>query len=254
MLSYKQGDKMKLFDVSGKTILITGASRGIGKTLALGFRDAGAIVYGAGSKLESIQWMEKENIHGVVIDVRSETDAFQTIQMIKTKHGRLDTLINNAGIATNTPASGFKEEEIQNIVQTNYVGVFRSCQAYYKIQKKDGGNIINIASVLGMVGTKLASVYSGTKGAVITLSKALAIEWCNSGYRVNTICPGLIDTDMTDMIKSKEGIMNQVLSGIPMGRLGKPEDILGAAIFLSSDNSAYITGQSIVIDGGLTAQ
>ncbi|MCW7496266.1 SDR family oxidoreductase [Leptospira levettii] len=245
---------MSLFDVKGKTILITGASRGIGKSLALGFRDAGAIVYGAGSKPESIHWMEKEGIHGVVLDVRSEGSAYDVIWQIKAKHGRLDTLINNAGIATNTPASGFKEDELQNIVQTNYVGVFRNCQAYYKHHKKEGGNIINVASVLGMVGSKLASVYSGTKGAVITLSKALAIEWCNNGYRVNVICPGLIDTDMTDMIKDKEFIMKQVLAGIPMGRLGKPEDILGAAIYLASDSSSYMTGQCIVLDGGLTAQ
>jgi 3-oxoacyl-[acyl-carrier protein] reductase len=115
-----------------------------------------------------------------------------------------------------------------------YTGVFRSCQAYYKHHKKDGGNIINVSSVLGMVGSKLASVYSGTKGAVISLSKALAIEWCNSGYRVNVICPGLIDTEMTDMIKNKDYIMNQVLAGIPMGRLGKPEEILGAVQFLVS--------------------
>lgn len=166
---------MSLFDVKGKSILITGASRGIGKTLALGFRDAGAIVYGAGSRPESIEWMAKEGINGVVLDVRNEGAAFDIIGQIKAKHGRLDTLINNAGIATNTPASGFKEEELQNIVQTNYVGVFRNCQAYYKHHKKEGGNIINVASVLGMVGSKLASVYSGTKGAVITLSKALAI-------------------------------------------------------------------------------
>ncbi|MGE8720385.1 SDR family NAD(P)-dependent oxidoreductase [Leptospira terpstrae] len=245
---------MSLFDVNGKTILITGASRGIGKTLALGFRDAGAIVYGAGSRPESIEWMSKEGINGVVLDVRNEGAAFEVIGQIKTKHGRLDTLINNAGIATNTPASGFKEEELQNIVQTNYVGVFRNCQAYYKHHKKEGGNIINVASVLGMVGSKLASVYSGTKGAVITLSKALAIEWCNNGYRVNVICPGLIDTEMTDMIKDKEFIMKQVLAGIPMGRLGKPEEILGAAIYLASDSSSYMTGQCIVLDGGLTAQ
>lgn len=245
---------MSLFDVKGKTILITGASRGIGKTLALGFRDAGAIVYGAGSRPESIEWMSKEGINGVVLDVRNEGAAFEVIGQIKTNHGRLDTLINNAGIATNTPASGFKEEELQNIVQTNYVGVFRNCQAYYKHHKKEGGNIINVASVLGMVGSKLASVYSGTKGAVITLSKALAIEWCNNGYRVNVICPGLIATEMTDMIKDKEFIMKQVLAGIPMGRLGKPEEILGAAIYLASDSSSYMTGQCIVLDGGLTAQ
>lgn len=245
---------MNIFDVSGKTILITGASRGIGKAMALGLRDAGAIVYGAGSRPESIEWMSGENINGVVINVCSETDAYQAISKIREKHGKLNTLINNAGIAANTPASGFKESELQNIIQTNYAGVFRSCQAYYKLHKKDGGNIINVASVLGMVGSKLSSVYSGTKGAVIALSKALAIEWCNSGYRVNVICPGLIDTEMTDMIKNKETILNQVLAGIPMGRLGRPDEILGAVQYLVSDASSYMTGQTIVIDGGLTAQ
>ncbi|TGL63172.1 SDR family oxidoreductase [Leptospira ognonensis] len=245
---------MNIFDIKGKTVLITGASRGIGKNLALGLRDAGAIVYGAGSRPESIEWMSGEGIQGVVLNVKSESDAFQVIGKIRETHGKLNTLINNAGIATNTPASGFKEEELQNIIQTNYTGVFRSCQAYYKHHKKDGGNIINVASVLGLVGSKLASVYSGTKGAVISLSKALAIEWCNSGYRVNVICPGLIDTEMTDMIKNKEYIMNQVLAGIPMGRLGKPEEILGAVQYLVSDASSYMTGQTIVIDGGLTAQ
>ncbi|TGN20335.1 SDR family NAD(P)-dependent oxidoreductase [Leptospira idonii] len=245
---------MNLFDVKGKTVLITGASRGIGKTLALGFRDAGAIVYGAGSRPESVEWMAKEGINGVVIDVRSEKDAYNEIGKIREKHGKLNCLINNAGIATNTPASGFKEDELQNIIQTNYAGVFRNCQAYYKHHKKDGGNIINVASVLGIVGSKLASVYSGTKGAVITLSKALAIEWCNSGYRVNVICPGLIDTDMTEMIKSKDYILSQVVSAIPMGRLGKPEEILGAAIYLASDASSYVTGQEIIVDGGMIAQ
>ncbi|GBF51320.1 short chain dehydrogenase [Leptospira ryugenii] len=245
---------MNLFDVKGKTVLITGASRGIGKSLALGLLEAGAIVYGTGSRPESITWMSQSGISGEVMDVRSETDAFRIIGMIREKHGKLDCLINNAGIATNTPASGFKEVELQDIVQTNYVGVFRTCQAYYKHHKKDGGNIINVSSVLGMIGSKLASVYSGAKGGVIALSKALAIEWCNSGYRVNVICPGLIDTDMTDMIKSKDHIISQVLAGIPMARLGKPEELLGATLFLVSDASSYMTGQTLVIDGGLSAQ
>lgn len=245
---------MNLFDIKNKTVLITGASRGIGKTLSLGFRDAGAIVYGAGSKPESVAWMQSEGIIPVVLDVRKEDGALEIISQIREKHERLDCLINNAGIATNTPASAFKEDELQNIIQTNYTGVFRNCQAYYKLQKKEGGNIINVASVLGMIGTKMASVYSGTKGAVISLTKALAIEWCNSNYRVNAICPGLIDTDMTDMIKKRESVLEQVKSGIPMGRLGNPTEILGAAIYLASDASSYVTGTSLIVDGGMTAQ
>jgi len=245
---------MELFSVKEQVVLITGASRGIGKSLALGFRDAGAIVYGTGSKLESVSWMQGEGIYPLVFDVRSQDQALEIITKIKSTHGKLHCLINNAGIATNTPASQFKEAELQNILQTNYAGVFRSCQAFYKTHKKEGGVIINVASVLGMIGSKLASVYSGTKGAVISLTKALAIEWANSNYRVNAICPGLIDTEMTDMIKKRESALQQVQAFIPLGNLGRPEDILGAAIYLASPASRYVTGTTLVVDGGMTAQ
>lgn len=244
---------MKLFNVTNKSVLITGASRGIGLALAKAFVESGAIVYGAGSRPESVEGLSKLGINPLVIDVRQPGTMEEEIQKIKDKNGKLDCLINNAGIATNTTASHFTEEEMNNIIQINYAGLFRNCQAYYRVHKKMGGNIINIASVLGLVGTKLASVYSGTKGAVISLTKALAYEWCNSSYRINAICPGLIDTDMTDMIKKRESVLNQINSSIPLGRLGRPEEIAGAAIYLASDASSYVTGSIIVIDGGLTA-
>ncbi|MCE9499492.1 MAG: SDR family oxidoreductase [Leptospira sp.] len=240
-----------LFDVSGKTILVTGASRGIGKVFAEGFRDSGAIVYGTGSKQESIEWMNDSGIQGRVADITKPGSMTPIIDEIRSKHGRLDCLINNAGYATNKPASAFKEDEIYKIIDTNFAGVFRACQAYYKAQKKDGGNIINIASVLGLRGYSLSSVYCGTKGAVIQLTKALAAEWIGAGFKVNAICPGFIDTDMTIMLKEKPQILEQLNSSIPLKRMGKPEELLGTAIFLASDASSYIMGQSIVVDGGL---
>lgn len=245
---------MSIVNVKNKIVLITGASRGIGKRLAEGFRDGGAIVHGTGSKLESITWMKEEGISGHAADMRDPLAIGSVIQSIHDTEGRIDVLINNAGVASNTPAGGMKEDEILKIVETNYIGLFRACQAYYKVQKKIGGNIINFASVLGLVGTPLSSVYSGTKGGVIALTKALAIEWVRNGFRVNTICPGLIETDMTTMITDRPAIKEKVQSNIPMGRMGKPEDLLGAAIFLASDASAYVTGQNIIVDGGLTAQ
>ncbi|AVV78220.1 putative 3-oxoacyl-[acyl-carrier-protein] reductase [Leptospira santarosai str. HAI821] len=242
-----------LFNLKDKTVLVTGSTRGIGRHLAEGFKNVGAIVYGTGSSEESIRKFEGSGIKGYAADIRQPDVMMPIIESIVKEHGKLDVLINNAGIASNKPAAFLKEDEIQSIVQTNFTGVFRACAAYYRIHKKKGGNIINIASILGMRGTKFASVYSGTKGAVINMTRALAVEWVGSGYRVNSICPGFIDTDMTEMIKEKPDVLEQMTNSIPMGRLGKPDDLLGASIFFASDASAYVTGQTIVVDGGITA-
>jgi 3-oxoacyl-[acyl-carrier protein] reductase len=242
-----------LFDITNRTVLITGASRGIGKALAEGFKEAGAIVYGTGSKENSIEWMNGTEIQGRVADVSKAGTMNSIIDEIKHKHGKLDCLINNAGIAVNTPAVGFKEEEIYKIIDTNFVGMFYACQYYYKTHKLIGGNIINVSSVLGLVGYSLSSIYSGTKGAAIQLTKSLAAEWINNNFRLNAICPGFIDTDMNKMIKDKQQVFEKVSQSIPMKRLGSPEDITGAAIYLASDASKYVTGQVIVVDGGLTA-
>jgi len=236
-----------------KTVLITGATRGIGRGIAIGFADAGYIVYGSGRNLDGSEWASQKSIHLRQADVTDQASMAAIMNEIKEKHGRLDCLINNAGVAGNTPASSLDAEEIAKIIDTNFKGVFQCCQSYYKMQRKSGGNIINVASVLGMVGTSLASVYSGTKGAVISMTKALAIEWANSGFRVNAICPGFIDTDMTEMIKKRESIMQKMLEFIPLKRLGVPADIVAPALMLASDGASYITGQTIVVDGGMTA-
>lgn len=242
-----------IFDVSNKTVLITGASRGIGRALALGFREAGSIVYGTGSKIESVEWMSGENLQGRAADVTAIDSMAAVIDEIVEKHGRLDCLINNAGISANTPASAFKEEQMEHMLNTNFKGVFRTCQAYHKAHRKRGGVIINMSSVLGFVGTPLASVYCGTKGAVIQLTRALAVEWAGSNFRINAICPGFIDTDMTKMITDKPKVLEQMHGTIPMKRLGQPEDLVGAAIFLASNASSYMTGQILVLDGGMTS-
>lgn len=237
-----------------KTVLITGATRGIGKGIALGFAEAGWIVYGTGRNLADAGWAAEKKITLKQADVTDQVSMAAIMKEIHGQHGRLDCLINNAGVAGNTPASSLDDEEISRIIDTNFRGVFQCCQSYYKLQRKAGGNIINISSVLGIVGTSLASVYSGTKGAVISMTKALAIEWAGSGFRVNAICPGFIDTDMTEMIKKRESIYQKMLEYIPLKRLGTPEDLAAPALMLASDGASYITGQIIVVDGGLTAQ
>lgn len=245
-----------IFDLKDKVILITGVSRGIGRALAKGFVEHNAIVYGTVRKESYFPELEKEKIHPILFDVRDFSKIEEVLKNIYEKHSRLDCLINNAGISSNTPASMFKPEEVQSIIQTNFEAVFYLCQGYYKMQKKykaKEGCIINISSVLGLVGTMLASVYSGTKGAVLQLTKSLAIEWANANIRVNAICPGFIETEMTENIQKKEDLLKKLIENIPLKRLGKPEDIIGSALFLASDYAKYITGQYIVIDGGMTA-
>jgi 3-oxoacyl-[acyl-carrier protein] reductase len=245
---------MKRLSVSGKTILITGASRGIGRALAQGFHDEGAIVYGTGRSADSIAWMGGTGIEGRAADVMQSGAIAGIIDEIIQKHGRLDVLLNNAGIASNTPAGGMKEEEMDRIIDTNFKGLYRACQAYYKAQRKAGGVIINNASILGIIGAPLAAVYCGTKGAVLQVTRALAIEWASNNFRVNAIAPGFIDTDMTEMIKKRPQVLEKMQQAIPLGRLGQPEDLVGAALFLASDAAAYVTGQVIVVDGGVIAQ
>ena len=244
---------MGLISVKDKVILVTGATRGIGRAVAEAYLKEGAIVYGTGSSASSIERISGSGINAMVADVKQPGAVREVIDEIRKEHGILHCLVNNAGISSKTPASSFKEDEMEDIINTNFKGLFRACQAYYKAQKKDGGNIINVASVLGFVGTPLASIYSGTKGAVVQLTRNLAIEWVNSGFRVNAICPGFIETDMTEAMRSRDSILEAALSGIPMKKLGKPEDLAGAAIFLASDASSYMTGQFMIIDGGMTS-
>jgi 3-oxoacyl-[acyl-carrier protein] reductase len=241
-----------LFSVKDKTILITGASRGIGKSFALGFQKEGAIVYGTGSSEKSISWMKDSGLEGRVNNVLEEDSIKLIIEEIKQKHGKLDVLINNAGISMDKPASALSEKDMSDLIDVNFKAVFRASQAYYKTHKNLGGNIINIASVLGLRGFTLSSVYSGTKGAVIQMTKACASEWTRSNFRLNAICPGFIDTDMVSNMKAKEALMEGIKTKIPMGRMGKPEELLGTAIFLASNASSYITGQILVVDGGMT--
>lgn len=243
---------MELFSVKDKTVLISGASRGIGRALAEGFAQAGAIVYGTSSKESTIDWTKDYDISGSVADIRSQNDMKDLIQKIITKHGRLDCLINNAAIALDIPASAIKESHLEDILDTNVKGMFRSCQAYYKIQRKRGGNIINISSIVGLYGGFLTSIYAASKGAVLQMSKSLSLEWANSGFRLNTICPGFTQTDMTAGIRKNEQYTNKIIEFIPLKRMAQPQDMLGAAIFLASAASSYMTGATIVVDGGIS--
>ena len=240
-----------LFDLQGKIVLITGAGRGIGRALAEGFLEAGAIVYGTGRAPESVEWMKTTGIRGLVYDIREKDKVEQTLKQIISEHGRLDCLINNAGVTSHTLAVGYKEDEIDDMFAINFKGALWHCQSYYRLQKKKGGVIINISSSGALRGLKATSVYAASKAAIVQLGKSLSVEWVRNGFRVNTIAPGFIETDMTSNINSKPGVREQIVETIPMKRIGRPRDILGPALFLASEASAYMTGELVVVDGGM---
>ncbi|MCS6984627.1 MAG: SDR family oxidoreductase [Leptospiraceae bacterium] len=236
-----------------QVVLITGTSRGIGRALARGFQDAGALVYGTVRREDQFPELTQEGIHPLLCDVRFRDQLEKVFETIYEKHPIIHTVVNNAGIATHSPASLLKESEINDLIDTNLKAVFHVCQIYYQKQRNKGGNIINMASVLGLIATPLAAVYCATKGGVIQLTKALALEWAKNHFRVNALAPGFIDTDMTEVMKKRPQVIQQVLQNIPLGRLGESKDVVGVALFLASEAASYVTGQVFVVDGGLSA-
>jgi len=200
-----------------------------------------------------VELMNVFGVEGRVADATDPTAVPALIGEIVKKHSKLDCLINNSGVSSLTPASFFKEEEMEKILNTNLKAVMRSCQAYYKAQKKQGGIVINVASASALVGFPLASIYSASKAAVIQLTRALAIEWVSSGFRLNALCPGFFATDMISHMSDNDNLSGQITSAIPVKRFGKLEELVPATLFLASEANSYMTGQTLLIDGGVTA-
>lgn len=245
---------MELFSVKEKTVFITGANRGLGKALALGFKKAGALVTGTGRSSDSISWMEKAGIKGVILDVCDREQAQNVIKDSVKETGSLDCLINNAGLTAKTPMSMIKDKEVDDLVATNLKGLIHTSQAYYELQKNKGGSIINIASILAHSVIPATGSYCASKGAVLQITRSMAVEWARKKIRVNAICPGFFEAGMASDHNKSLSVEARLKSTIPMGRLGKSDDLTGAAIFLASSASSYLTGQSIVVDGGVLSQ
>ncbi len=245
---------MELFSVKDKTVFITGANRGLGKALALGFKKAGAVVIGTGRNADSISWMDDAGIKGVILDVREKKQVHAVIRDAGLETGRLDCLINNSGITAKTPMSQVKENEIDDLIATNLKGLIHTSQAFYDVQKNKGGSIINIASILGHSIIPATGSYCASKGAVIQITRSMAVEWARKKIRVNAICPGFFETGMASDHNKSQSIETRLKSAIPMGRLGNSNDLTGTAIFLASSASSYLTGQSIIVDGGALSQ
>ncbi|OXM84635.1 3-oxoacyl-[acyl-carrier-protein] reductase [Paenibacillus rigui] len=243
--------------LTGKVALITGASRGIGRAIALTLADAGAdvAVNYAGSEAaaaEVVSLIEAKGRKAIKIkaDVSSTQEVEDMFKQVLETFGKLDILVNNAGITRDNLIMRMKEDEFDQVIATNLKGVFNCVKAATRpMMKQRSGRIINISSVVGVLGNAGQANYVAAKAGVIGMTKATAKELASRGITVNAVAPGFIETDMTD--KLSEDMRAQLLQQIPLAKLGQPDDIAKAVRFLASDDASYMTGQTIHVDGGM---
>lgn len=247
-----------LFRLDGRTAIVTGASSGLGARMARTLHDAGANVVLAARRLERLEALAAglPNALAVACDVANDDDLDQLVDATMHRFGRIDVVVNNAGIGNPIPAEHETLENFRETVAVNFTGVFVLCQKAGRHMLAAGsGSIINISSILGVVGSGQIpqTSYAPTKGAVIQLTRELAAQWARKGVRVNAIAPGWFGTEMTAEMFADEKAMQWVKRKTPMGRPGHEHELDGAVLFLASDASTYVTGHTLCVDGGWTA-
>ncbi|QTL35210.1 3-oxoacyl-ACP reductase FabG [Pseudoalteromonas viridis] len=242
-----------LFDLTGKVVLVTGASRGIGKAIANAMVAQGAKVAGTATSeggAEKISEYLGENGKGYKLNVTDAESIEATLQAIKQDLGDVDVLVNNAGITRDNLLMRMKDQEWDEILDTNLSSIFRLSKAVLRpMMKKKSGRIINIGSVVGTMGNAGQANYAAAKAGVIGFSKSMAREVASRGITVNVIAPGFIQTDMTDELTDEQKAAT--LANVPAGRLGKPEEIAAAAVYLASDAGAYVSGETLHVNGAM---
>lgn len=250
-----------LFDLHGKTALITGGNGGIGLGIAKGFAQSGANVAIAGRNTvkteEVVANLSEQNTSaiGIEVDVADEKSVDNMITNTLENFGQIDILVNNAGIGIRNLPHEYNLEDWNKVIDINLTGAFLCSKAVYPNMKTRGsGKIINIGSMTSIFGLDWAIAYASSKGGIVQLTKTLAVSWAKDGIQANSILPGWIHTDLTQGIKDNyKDRYDHILSRIPENRWGEPADLSGTAIFLASDASNYVTGVSIPVDGGYTS-
>ena len=234
----------------GQVALVTGATRGLGAAIAAALKAQGMTVIGTATTQQGAEKISAAGMVGVVLNVTDGDACLALVDKIVQEHGALHVLVNNAGITRDTLAMRLKDEDWDAVLDTNLKAVFRLARAAIKpMMKQRYGRIINITSVVGASGNPGQSNYAAAKAGVAGMSRALARELGSRGITVNCVAPGFIDTDMTAQLS--EAQQQALLAQIPLGRLGKPDDVAQAVAFLASPQADYITGQELHVNGGM---
>lgn len=251
----KRKDMLDLFNLQGQVALVTGASRGLGKAMALGLAKAGADVAVVGRHRDQ-DVIDQITAHGVrgqfyEHDLGDIDGLPALVARVNVDFGKIDILINNAGVQSRHKAAEFPKKDWDFVLGVNLSAVFFLCQEVGKLMLAQGkGKIINMASLLSFQGGLTVPAYAASKGAVAQFTKSLANEWASQGINVNCIAPGYMDTEMNTALLADATRSRQILERIPAGRWGKPEDMVGAAIYLASRASDYVNGTTLTVDGG----
>jgi NAD(P)-dependent dehydrogenase (short-subunit alcohol dehydrogenase family) len=250
----------QLFNLEGRVAVVIGGTSGIGRALALGLAAAGADVIPTSRRQEQvnqaaaeIELLGRQSLR-VASDVSERSSLESLASKVLSRFGKVDILINCAGRIKRTPTLTMPEEEWAAIVDTNLTGTFRACQVFGRPMLERGfGRIINIASLNSFVALNEVAAYAASKSGVSSLTRSLAVEWSKKGVLVNAIAPGVFRTDLNAQLLDTTPRGQELLMRTPMGRFGKTEELTGAAIFLASEAASFITGQTLVVDGGFLA-
>lgn len=255
-MSYYKG-----LSLAGKRALVFGGTSGLGKSIALGFAEAGADVVPIGRRAEEIHRTSEEiralgkNALELAADVTRREDIQRVIECVKAEWGRIDILVNSAGMAKRVPSLQLEDEDWDRIMDLNLRGTWHTCQMVGGVMKEQRhGRIINIVSIVAFLSAHEATAYAASKGAVAQITRCLAAEWAKHNITVNAIAPGVFETPLNVNIVNEPGRKASIMAHTPMRRFGNLEEIKGAAIFLASDSASYVTGAMIPVDGGFLAQ
>lgn len=248
------------YNFKGKIVVVTGSSRGLGKEIALVFSRAGANVVLASRNLEQLNRVADEiraeggSALPLVVDVTDRDSVEDLVDRACEEFGRIDILINNAGVIYRAPAAELSEEQWDETVNINLKGTFLCSQAAgKKMIENRSGKIINIASDKAFVGFPGRAAYCASKGGIVMLTRALAVEWAPYNVQVNAVAPTYVETEMTRDVLSDPEKYQEIIKTIPMNRVSKPDELFGAIMLLASNASSFITGHTLMVDGGLTA-
>ncbi|WP_210367538.1 SDR family oxidoreductase [Bacillus sp. REN3] len=241
--------------LQGKIAFITGGASGMGKKMTELFQKEGAYVIAADINMEQLKDVSKlDSVEGKYLDVSSDADWKKAVSEVISEHGRIDILINNAGISSEKMMQDITIEDWDKMMRINSFGPFAGMKHVLPhMVKQKKGSIVNISSYTAIIGMG-TNAYSASKGAVRAISKAASTQYGKDGVRINAVFPGVIQTPMTEKLQESSEILKRLIQATPLQRLGTAEDVARAVLFLASDDAAYITGAELVIDGGFSAQ